>query len=94
AEQAEQKGIVNRVVPADQLMDTANKTARTIAQKGRVSVYAAKQAIDKGMDADLDTACEIEINAFALCMASPDAKEGTAAFLEKRTPDFKGTLKG
>ncbi|MFP3980060.1 MAG: enoyl-CoA hydratase/isomerase family protein [Desulfobacterales bacterium] len=94
AEEAEKKGIVNRVVPAAELMETANKTARTMAQKGRISIYAAKQAIDKGMDADLDTACEIEINAFALCMASPDAKEGTAAFLEKRTPDFKGTLKG
>ncbi|MFW6080585.1 MAG: enoyl-CoA hydratase/isomerase family protein [Desulfosalsimonas sp.] len=93
ADEAEKKGIVNRVVPAAELMETAEKTARTISQKGRLSVYAAKQAVNNGLDADLKTGCEIEINAFSLCMASPDAKEGTAAFLEKRKPEFKGSLR-
>jgi enoyl-CoA hydratase len=45
------------------------------------------------MNVDLATGCAIEIDAFALCMASEDAKEGTAAFLEKRKADFKGSLK-
>ncbi|MFO7930826.1 MAG: enoyl-CoA hydratase/isomerase family protein [Thermodesulfobacteriota bacterium] len=94
AEEAEKKGIVNRVVPAAELMEAAGKTARTISEKGRLSVYSAKQAVNNGLDADLKTGCEIEINAFSLCMASPDAKEGTAAFLEKRKPEFKGNLRG
>ncbi|MCF8025734.1 MAG: enoyl-CoA hydratase/isomerase family protein [Desulfobacteraceae bacterium] len=93
AEEAEKKGIVNRVVPAAELMETAEKSARSIAKKGRVSVYAAKQAINNGLDTDLKNGCEIEINSFALCMASPDANEGTTAFLEKRQPEFKGSLK-
>jgi len=92
AEEAEKKGIVNRIVPSPELLETARKTAGIIAKKGRVSVYAAKQVISTGMDTDLKTACEMEINAFALCMASPDAREGTSAFLEKRKPDFKGKL--
>lgn len=94
AGEAERKGIVNRVVPASELMDAVRKTAQAMAEKGRFSLHAAKQAINTGLDADLETACEIEINAFSLCMASPDAKEGTTAFLEKRKPAFRGTLKG
>ncbi len=87
-------GFVNKVVAPDQLMDETLKTARDIASKGRVSVNAAKQAINQGLNVDLATGCDIEINAFALCMASADAKEGTRAFLEKRKPEFKATLNG
>ena len=87
-------GIVNQVVPADQLMEAVRKTARSIAAKGSVSLHMAKQTINRGLDVDLATACQMEIDAFALCMASQDAKEGTHAFLEKRKPKFKGNLKG
>lgn len=87
-------GIVNQVVPADQLMETVRKTAGAIAAKGRVSLCMAKQTVNKGMDVDLATACQMEIDAFGLCLASPDAKEGTHAFLEKRKPAFTGNLKG
>lgn len=93
AAEAERKGIINRVLPQDKLMEEVKKIAGIIASKGKVSLNAAKQAINDGMDADLETGCGIEINSFALCMASPDAKEGTGAFLEKRTPEFKGSLK-
>ena len=92
AKEAEGIGMVNRVVGAAELMDEVNKTAAQIASKGKVSLRAAKHAINKGMDADHDTGCAIEIDAFALCMASDDAKEGTGAFLEKRKPEFKGKL--
>jgi len=44
------------------------------------------------MDVDLKTGCRIEIDAFAICLSSSDAKEGTEAFLEKRKANFKGTL--
>lgn len=86
-------GMVNRVVAPEALMDETVKTAKTMASKGRVSLRAAKQAINGGINSDLTTGCRIEVDSFALCMSSKDAKEGTSAFLEKRKADFKGTLK-
>lgn len=94
AKEAFQMGFVNKVITPDQLMDETLKTAGAIATKGRVSLNAAKQTINQGMDVDLATGCKMEIDSFALCVASEDAKEGTHAFLEKRKPDFKGNLKG
>jgi len=73
-------------------MDEVLNVAKVIVSKGKISLRAAKQAINTGMDVDLKTGCRVEINAFAICLASPDAKEGTQAFLEKRAPDFKGGL--
>ncbi len=94
ADEAFQMGFVNKIVAPDQLMDKTFKTAEAIATKGRVSLNAAKQTINQGLDVDLATGCKMEIDSFALCMASEDAKEGTHAFLEKRKPEFKGNLKG
>ena len=94
AEEARQMGIVNQVHEADSLMEAVKKTANMIAAKGKTSLRAAKEAINKGMDVDLDTGCHMEIDAFSLCMASTDAKEGTRAFLEKRKAIFKGSLIG
>ena len=93
AAEALQLGLVNKVIPHDSLMAEVLKTAGVIASKGKVSLREAKQAVNKGMDVDLASGCDIEIDAFALCYASPDAKEGTSAFLEKRQADFKGSLK-
>ena len=92
AAEAEKIGIVNRVCPQKSLMEETIKVAGTIASKGKVSVRAAKQAIDIGANVDLHSGCNIEIDAFALCMASEDAKEGTIAFIEKRKAAFKGRL--
>ena len=89
AEEALRLGLANKVVPHDSLMDEVMKTAGTMASKGKVSLREAKQAINKGMNVDLASGCAIEIDAFALCYASPDAKEGTSAFLDKRQADFK-----
>ena len=93
AAEAKDIGLANRVCSQEKLMDEVIKTAKTMASKGKVSVRAAKQAINNGMNVNLATGCSIEIDAFALCFTSPDAKEGTLAFLEKRKPDFKGSLK-
>jgi len=93
AAEALQLGLVNKVVPQDKLMEEVMKTAGLIASKGKVSLREAKQAVNKGMNVDLATGCGIEIDAFALCYASPDAKEGTSAFLEKRKAEFKGSLR-
>ena len=92
AAEARQTGLVNKVFAPADLMEGAQKTAREIANKGRVSLRAAKEAVNGGMDVDLATGCRMEIDAFALCMASEDAREGTAAFLEKRDAVFKGKL--
>jgi enoyl-CoA hydratase len=94
AAEAERIGLVNKVYPAASLMEEVLKTAREIAGKGRVALRAAKQAVGKGLNTDLATGCHIEIDAFALTLASPDAKEGTRAFLEKRKAVFTGKLKG
>jgi enoyl-CoA hydratase len=93
APQAKEYGLVNRICAPEELMEEVMKTAKTMAAKGKVSLRAAKQAINGGLNADLATGLDIECDAFALCMASEDAKEGTTAFLEKRKAKFKGNLK-
>lgn len=92
AAEAKEIGMVNKVVAAAELMNEVRKTARNIAQKGKVALRAAKQVINAGIEVDLGAGCRMEIDAFALCMASPDAKEGTTAFLEKRKAVFKAGL--
>ncbi len=93
AAEAKEIGLVNKVCPLASLMEDVMKTAKAIALKGKVSLRAAKQALNKGLNAELATGLHIECDAFALCMASEAAKEGTSAFLEKRKAAFKGNLK-
>jgi enoyl-CoA hydratase len=92
ADEAQKFGLVNRVCPAETLQSEVLKTAQLIAGKGKVALRAAKQVINSGSDSDLATGCHMEIDAFAICMASEDAAEGTQAFLDKRPPQFKGPL--
>jgi enoyl-CoA hydratase/carnithine racemase len=88
AAEAKALGLAAQVFPADTFMDACRKVAQALAAKGRVSLRAAKQAIDRGFDLDLKNGCLLEVDAFALCFASPDAHEGAQAFLEKRAPQF------
>lgn len=92
ADEAHRIGLANKVYPPESLMDEVLKTATTIAAKGKVSLRCAKHAVNTGMNSDLITGCNMEIDAFALCFSSEDAKEGTGAFLEKRKAEFKGSL--
>ncbi len=92
AQEAREIGLVNKVFPHEELWKATMKTAGILASKGKVSLRAAKQCIDRGFDQDLRTGCNMEADAFAICMASPDGKEGMTAFLEKRKPDFRGEL--
>jgi enoyl-CoA hydratase len=92
AEEAEKVGMINRIFTQDSLMEETLKTAKAIADKGKVSLRAAKQAVNNGLNVDLAAGCRIEVDAFAICMASEDGKEGTRAFIEKRKPEFKGRL--
>ncbi|MDP2644605.1 MAG: enoyl-CoA hydratase-related protein [Desulfobacterales bacterium] len=90
AAEAKAIGIVNQVFTPGNLLGEVMKTAKAIRAKGKVSLRAAKQAVNEGLNTDLETGCCIENNAFALCMASPDAGEGMTAFIEKRKATFKG----
>ncbi len=92
AREAQTLGLVNQVFGAELLMDAVMETARSLAAKGRVSLRAAKEAVNSGMETDLATGLKIEQDGFAICMVSTDAEEGTRAFIEKRKPVFKGRL--
>ena len=91
AAKALEYGLVNKISSPEALMDDVLKCAQTMTKRGRVSLRAAKESIECSVNADLETGCRFERDAFAICMASSDAKEGTKAFLEKRKPVFNGT---
>lgn len=92
AEQAKNLGLVTKVFPAEQLLEETLKVARTLAAKSAAALGFIKRVIDRGMDVDLKSGCALEAEAFGVCFASQDAKEGVSAFLEKRKPQFKGNL--
>ncbi len=92
ASKALEYGLVNKICAPESLMDDVLKCAKTMTKRGRVSLRAAKESIQCSLNADIETGCRFERDAFALCMASSDAKEGTKAFLEKRKPVFKGSF--
>lgn len=92
AQEAKEIGLVNKVFSPDKLWGETMKTAKILASKGKVSLKAVKDCIERGFDVDLRDGCYMESDAFGLCMTSPDGKEGMTAFLEKRKPDFKGEL--
>lgn len=90
ADEALRIGLVNQVVPPDQLLDKGIEIARMIASKGPVAVRLTKQIVQRGQDLDLANACQQEAYAFGLCCATEDQKEGMKAFLEKRPAKFVG----
>lgn len=91
AQQAREWGLVAKVFPAEQLLEETMKTAKLLATRAQGVLRSLKQVINRGVDVDLKTGCALEAEAFGLCFASQDAKEGVSAFLEKRKPDFKGS---
>jgi enoyl-CoA hydratase len=89
AREAWRIGLVNRVVPAAELMNTARELAGKIAGKGQLALALAKEAVDRGLEMDLARANACEADLFGLCFATEDQKEGMLAFLEKRTAVFR-----
>jgi enoyl-CoA hydratase len=83
-------GLINHVVPGEQLMAKGLEMARLIAAKGPVAVRVSKQAVQRGLDIDLANGCALEASLFAFAFGSADRKEGMNAFLEKRAPKFEG----
>jgi enoyl-CoA hydratase len=89
AKRAEAIGLVSRAVPYEQLWDAVRETADKIKGKGPVAIRLAKMVIHRGYDLDVDTALMMEKLAQTIAFATEDKEEGTRAFLEKRTPEFK-----
>jgi enoyl-CoA hydratase len=83
-------GLVHRVVPADCLMEEARALAGTLAAQAPLAVRYILEAITRGAEMPFDEACRLEASLFGLAAASDDMREGTRAFLEKRTPRFTG----
>ena len=90
AQEAYRLGLINMMVPADEVMDTAAKIARKISRKSPLSLRAAKQAINNAMNMDIKSGCRAEQIAWSMMFASEDQKEGMGAFLESRRAEFKG----
>ncbi len=81
-------GLVNQVVPSDQLMDFSVELANKIASKGPTAIKLAKTVINRGMQADLATGSAYETEAFGLCFSTGEPREGMSAFLEKTKPNW------
>ncbi len=89
AQEAERAGLAARVVPADKLLDEALAAAATIASFSLPSVMMAKEAVNRAFESPLSEGMLFERRLFHALFATEDQKEGMAAFLEKRKPDFK-----
>jgi len=90
AQEALALGLVNHVYAAEQVLEEAMQIARAIASKGPIAVRLAKESVQRGQHLDMDSACLLENDAFALCCGTEDQREGMSAFLEKREARFKG----
>lgn len=90
AEEALRIGLVNQVVPCEDLRNTCMELAKTILGKAPLAVKMAKRAINEGVKVSLEEGLELEEKYFGELSASDDMKEGTSAFLEKRKPEFTG----
>lgn len=90
AEEALQIGLVDEVVPREELKEAAEKLARTIMAKGPIAIEMAKDAIEIGMQCPLDQAVQYAQKNCVTCFSTEDMKEGTTAFLEKRKANFQG----
>jgi enoyl-CoA hydratase len=90
ANEALRIGLVNHVVPPEELMEFVKGIAKRIISKAQVAVRFCKAAANEGMQTDIDRGMTIEADVFGLCFATEDQKEGMTAFIEKRKPAFVG----
>jgi enoyl-CoA hydratase len=90
AEQADRLGLVNRVVPMDELMPAARELAKKIATRSAAALKLAKTAINRGMQTNLESGLKYEYELYGLALSLEDRVEGVNAFLEKRPPKFVG----
>ncbi len=91
AQEALRIGLVNKVVPLAELMNTALAIAQAIASKGQIAVRMALKAVNMTAETTLSDGQQLEASLFGVCCDTQDFREGTQAFLEKRKPVFKNT---
>jgi enoyl-CoA hydratase len=90
AREAERIGLVNKVVPHEELMAAAREMAGRILEKGPLAVRLAKMTMNAGVKGGQEAAMLVERFAQSCLMTTDDKSEGTSAFLEKRRPEFRG----
>jgi enoyl-CoA hydratase len=90
ADEALQIGLVNRVVPASELMAEARRLAGELASKAPVAMQYIIEAVNRGLEVSFDKGQFLEATLFGLVASTDDMREGTRAFLEKRKAEFKG----
>ncbi|RUP05575.1 enoyl-CoA hydratase protein, partial [Jimgerdemannia flammicorona] len=88
AEEAERLGLVSKVIPADQLVDEAVKTAGKIAEMSQPMVQMIKEAINQSYELPLSSGLRFERRLFQSTFGTHDQREGMTAFVEKRKPSF------
>lgn len=88
AQEAYRIGLINQVVKEEELMNAVLALAQKIAARAPLAVELCKEAVNVGMNLDLDSAIELESELFGLCFATADQKEGMGAFVEKRKAVF------
>jgi len=90
ADEALRIGLVNDVFEPEELMEKTLEVARTIASKGPLAVATAKASVNEALQGDHSANLQAEAERFGELFSSEDAKEGMAAFVEKREPTFRG----
>lgn len=90
AAEAHRLGLVQKVLPASELLKEAKDLAKQLAEKAPLAIQLIKKSIHNGLDVDLKTGLQLEASYFGLCFNTEDRIEGVNAFLEKRPPRFKG----
>ncbi|MCP4821030.1 MAG: enoyl-CoA hydratase [Shimia sp.] len=89
AEEAERAGLVSRVVPAKKLQEETMAAAQKIAEKSLIAARTAKEAVNRSFETTLSEGLLFERRSFHALFATEDQKEGMAAFIEKRQPQFR-----
>lgn len=93
ARQAWELGLAAKIFPAELLFEETMKVAGALAKRSMLALKNIKTVIDRGVGIDLRSGCSLEADSFGVCFSGRDAREGVSAFLEKRQPDFQGSLR-
>jgi enoyl-CoA hydratase/carnithine racemase len=88
--EAQRTGLIHRVVATEEAMEQALTLAREMSSRSPLSLSYVKEALGNGLDMTLEQGLRMEFDLYLLLFGTNDRKEGLTAFLEKRTPQFRG----